>query len=211
MATIPMKEEDGVQEIYTREHGVVKVKENSWQDGGHHIVLAPNGAYQHMSGLPIKDEAEIEAAFGTNDADKQKCLNWFRNRHEQLDNPPRPIVFRSDNTPVFEDGSIPEESDLYNFFSPGPVLSAAIVGLYNYRHNADLSPDFRKPASAQAAQEAARYEDKSKAELDKIEAYKAKERIRQAKARAARAKEKTKAMTAAAAKKTAVKEAPAQA
>ena len=73
------------------------------------------------------------AAFGTNLEDLEKALNWFRHRHEQEANPPRPIGFRADNTPVFADGSIPEEADLYNFFSPGPVLSAAIIGLHNYR------------------------------------------------------------------------------
>jgi hypothetical protein len=157
-----MKDEDGVHEIYTRDHGVVRVLKNSWQDGGHHIVLTPQGVYQHMSGLPIKDEDEIEAAFGTNEDAKQRCLNWFRNRHAQLDNPPRPITFRGDNTPVFEDGSIPEESDLYNFFSPGPVLSAAIVGLHNYRQrkeSGEKAPELRaapkvEPEPAPPAQEA---------------------------------------------------------
>lgn len=136
MGVIPMKEDVG-QEIYTRDHGIVKVDKNSWQDGRFHIVLGPNGAYQHMNGLPVENEEQLVEAFGgyggSNTDALEKALNWFRNRHEQLANPPRPISFRSDNTPVFADGSIPEESDLYNFFSPGPVLSAAIVGLHEFR------------------------------------------------------------------------------
>ena len=132
MATVPMREETG-QEIYTRDHGVVKVEKTSWQDGAFHIVLTPSGAYQHINGLPVQDEEQLIIAFGENTEDLEKALNWFRHRHENEVNPPRPIGFRADNTPVFADGSIPEEADLYNFFSPGPVLSAAIIGLNNYR------------------------------------------------------------------------------
>ena len=50
MGTMPMQEDVG-QEIYTRDHGVVKVDKTSWMDGGFHIVLCPNGAYQHINGL----------------------------------------------------------------------------------------------------------------------------------------------------------------
>jgi len=130
---MPVLQDESGQELYTRDHGTVKVAEKSWMDGGFHIVLCPNGAYQHSNGLPVSSEAELHAAFGSNMEDLEKALNWFRHRHEQEANPPRPIGFRADNTPVFADGTIPEEADIYNFFSPGPVLSAAIVGLYNYR------------------------------------------------------------------------------
>ena len=130
---MPVLQDESGQEIYTRDHGVVKVDKTSWMDGGFHIVLTPNGAYQHINGLPVQDEGQLVAAFGSNTEDLEKALNWFRHRHEQEANPPRPIGFRADNTPVFADGTIPEEADIYNFFSPGPVLSAAIVGLYNYR------------------------------------------------------------------------------
>lgn len=138
MATMPMQEDVG-QEIYTRDHGVVKVDKNSWQDGRYHIVLSPNGAYQHINGLPISNEAEIHEAFGRNEdgtcpneAAMRKCLNWFRNRHDQLENPPRPIVFHSDGYPMFADGSVPDFDDLYDFFKPGPILTAAILALQRY-------------------------------------------------------------------------------
>lgn len=159
MGTIPMKEDAG-QEIYTRDHGVVKVDKNSWQDGRYHIVLSPNGAYQHINGLPIKDEAEIHEAFGVdeegncpNEEAKQKCLNWFRNRHEQLANPPRPIGFHSDGYPMFADGSVPDFDDLYSFFKPGPILTAAIVALqqYNERKGTGVAPkELRKAAPPSA-------------------------------------------------------------
>jgi hypothetical protein len=146
-----MQQEEAGQEIYTRDHGVVKVDKTSWMDGGFHIVLTPSGAYQHINGLPVQDEDQLVAAFGTNTEDLQKALDWFRHRHESILNPPRPIGFRSDNTPVFEDGSIPEESDIYNFFSPGPVLSAAIVGLYNYRQRKESGAAAPAPAPKQTA------------------------------------------------------------
>lgn len=190
-----MQEEAG-QELYTRDHGTVKVDKKSWMDGGLHIVLCPNGAYQHTSGLPIKDEKELRKAFGSNTEDLDKALNWFRNRHEQQANPPRPISFRSDNTPVFDDGSIPEESDLYNFFSPGPVLSAAIVGLHEFRkrkESGQAPPELRKVATptdeplAPPVQAAPALPAENR-----LEAHKVKERARQAKMRAAK-KAKTKA------------------
>jgi hypothetical protein len=128
-----MQEDDGIQEIYTRDHGVVKVLKNSWQDGGHHIVLTPSGSYQHMSGLPIKDEDEIEAAFGTNEGDKQKCLNWFRNRHDQAGKGPRVIGMHPDGYPVFDDGTVPDFEDLYAYFRPGKGLTGMIVALQDYK------------------------------------------------------------------------------
>jgi len=73
MGTIPMKEDVG-QEIYTRDHGTVKVDKNSWQDGRYHIVLCPNGAYQHINGLPISNEAEIHEAFGVDEVIVGKAL-----------------------------------------------------------------------------------------------------------------------------------------
>lgn len=148
MAVIPMKEDVG-QEIYTRDHGTVKVDKNSWQDGRYHIVLCPNGAYQHINGLPIKDEEELVEAFGSNTDDLEKALNWFRNRHDQLANPPRPIGFHSDGYPMFADGSIPDFDDLYSFFKPGAILTAAIVALqqYNERKGTGAPPkELRKTA-----------------------------------------------------------------
>lgn len=145
---MPMQEDVG-QEIYTRDHGTVKVDKTSWMDNGFHVVLCPNGAYQHISGLPIKDERELRAAFGSNKDDLEKALGWFRNRHEQEENPPRPIGFHGDGYPMFSDGTVPDFDDLYAFFKPGPILTAAIVALqqYNERKGTGKAPqELRKGA-----------------------------------------------------------------
>ena len=154
MAMPVLKDESG-QEIYTRDHGVVKVDKTSWMDGRFNIVLTPSGAYQHINGLPVQDESQLVEAFGSNTEDLEKALEWFRHRHEQEVNPPRAIGFHPHGYPVFADGSIPEEADLYNFFSPGPVLSAAIIGLHDYRKRQETGaapPALRKPPPPQVAQ-----------------------------------------------------------
>jgi hypothetical protein len=197
MGVMPMKEDDGVQELYTRDHGTVKVDKKSWQDGGFHIVLCPNGAYQHANGLPVKSEKEIKAAFGSNTADLDKALDWFKNRHDQLENPVRPISFHPDGFPVFADGSVPDFDDLYSFFKPGPILTAAIVSLqqYNERKGTGVAPkELRKaaPPSAETVTEPSERMDSQAApdpttkERDKADALRAKERIRVAKSRAAK-------------------------
>jgi hypothetical protein len=144
-----MQEDTGIQELYTRDHGTVKVDKKSWQDGGFHIVLCPNGAYQHSNGLPVRDEKELKGAFGSNKVDLDKALNWFKNRHDQLENPVRPIAFHADGYPIFADGSVPDFDDLYAFFKPGPILTAAIVALqqYNERKGTGAAPkELRKVA-----------------------------------------------------------------
>ena len=128
----PQQEEVG-QELYTRDHGTVKVDSKSWADGGYHIVLCPNGTYQHASGLPVRDEKELRIAFGSNREDLAKALHWFNNRHDVGENPVRPIGFNSDNVPVFADGTVADFPDLYAFFRPGPILTAAIVALQQYK------------------------------------------------------------------------------
>jgi len=155
MGTMPMKEDDGVQELYTRDHGTVKVDKKSWQDGGFHIVLCPNGAYQHANGLPVKSEKELKAAFGSNTRDLEKALDWFKNRHDQLENPVRPIAFHPDGYPIFADGSVPDFDDLYSFFKPGAILTAAIVALqqYNERKGTGAAPkELRKAAAPDAVE-----------------------------------------------------------
>ncbi len=135
MGVIPMKEDCG-QEIYTRDHGTVKVDTKTWQDGRFHVVLSPNGAYQHINGLPIRSEEELVEAFGgydgANAADLKKAINWFRNRHDQAGKAPRPIGMHPDGYPVFDDGTVPDFDDLYAYFRPGKGLTVMIVALQDY-------------------------------------------------------------------------------
>ena len=134
MGVIPMQEDAG-QELYTRDHGTVKVDKISFMDGGFHIVKCPNGAYMHANGLPVKNEKELRAAISAPELrdELEKALDWFKNRHEQVDNPPRPIAFHGDGYPIFPDGAVPDFDDLYAFFKPGPILTAAIVALQDYK------------------------------------------------------------------------------
>lgn len=148
MATVPMQEDVG-QEIYTRDHGVVKVDKKSWIDGGYHIVLSPNGTYQHITGLPIKNEKELIAAFGSNKEDLERAIHWFRNRHDQEGKAPRPISMHPDGHPVFDDGTVPDFDDLYAYFRPGKGLTGMIVALQDYKdhHGSQTAPkELRKAA-----------------------------------------------------------------
>jgi hypothetical protein len=126
-----MQEDVAGQELYTRDHGTVKVETVSFMDGGYHIVKCPNGTYMHSNGLPVKDEKELRAAIPQ--PFLQDALNWFKNRFEHEANPPRPIGFHGDGYPVFPDGTVPDFDDLYAYFKPGPILTAAIVALQDYR------------------------------------------------------------------------------
>jgi len=136
---IPIRQEPEYQELYTRDHGVVKVVQ-SWQDNNYHIVKTPGGAYMHSNGLPVKNENELRAAFGTNTEELNHAIEWFRNRHEHEENPPRPIGFNSDGVPVFADGSVVDFDDLYAFFKPGPILTAAICALQEYQKGVARKP-----------------------------------------------------------------------
>jgi hypothetical protein len=163
------QQEEVGQEIYTRDHGIVKVDKMSWIDGGYHIVLCPNGTYQHASGLPVRDERELRAAFGTNKADLEKALHWFHHRHEAGENPVRPIGFNSDNVPVFADGTVADFPDLYAFFRPGAILTAAIVELQKYKdkqgpqtHQPKKKEHVKASALAPPAPPAKKKSDKSK-------------------------------------------------
>jgi hypothetical protein len=151
MGVIPIQEDSG-QELYTRDHGTVKIAEMSFQDGGYHIVLCPNGTYMHSNGLPIKDEKELRAAIPP--PFLEDALNWFQRRHEDVDNPPRPIGFNQEGLPVFGDGSVVTEfDDLYAYFKPGPILTAAIVALTAYKKGKEgqQAQAAKKVQAAQAA------------------------------------------------------------
>jgi hypothetical protein len=130
-----MKEDVG-QELYTRDHGTVKVDKVSFMDGGYHIVKCPNGTYMHANGLPIWLERELKAAISAPElADElSKAISWFRNRHTHEVDAPRAIMFHGDGYPIFaDDGTVPDFDDLYAFFKPGPILTAAIVALQDYK------------------------------------------------------------------------------
>lgn len=145
--TMPVvREVPGQQEIYTRDHGTITVAGVSFMDGGFHIVRTPNGGYMHSNGLPIKDESQLQKALAGSPDELEKALHWFRHRHEERANAPRPIGFNPEGVPCFADGSVVTFDDLYAYFKPGPLLTAAIVSLQNYLNS--------KPAPETGFQEA---------------------------------------------------------
>jgi|WetSurMetagenome_2_1015567.scaffolds.fasta_scaffold104942_2 hypothetical protein len=137
MAIPVLAEIPGQQELHTRDHGTVKVAGLSFIDGGLHIVKCPNGAYMHSNGLPVTDIEQLRTAIPN--PFLEDAENWFERRHEQEENPPQPIGFAPAGHPIFADGSIPDFSDLYAYFAPGPILTAAIVALQQY---IDRTPGF---------------------------------------------------------------------
>ena len=148
MGVIPIKQDVG-QELFTRDHGTVRVAELSFIDGGFHIVKCPNGAYMHANGLPVTDEDQLRAAIPN--PFLEDALKWFSRRHELEENPPQPIGFHPQGYPIFADGSVPEFDDLYAYFSPGPILTAAIVALQQYKERTPGEPQQKLRAAAPPA------------------------------------------------------------
>ena len=141
------------QFLGTKNYGVIEVESsfpvaskfdgegNIIQQGGH-IALLANGAYCHVTGLPIASEEEIVAVFTTADGKVIKgseqvlkdALEWFRHRHENEQAPLPRIMFDHQGWPFFETGApVEKEEDLYQCLKAGPVLTAAIVGLHERR------------------------------------------------------------------------------
>jgi hypothetical protein len=136
--TMPVLAEiPGQQELHTRDHGTVKVAGLSFITVDRHIVKCPNGAYMHANGLPVTDIEQLRDTIPH--PFLEEALKWFEHRHEQEENPPQPIGFHPHGYPVFADGSIPDFADLYAYFAPGAILTAAIVALQQY---IDRTPGF---------------------------------------------------------------------
>jgi hypothetical protein len=116
-----------MSQIIGTKNGAIEV-ERSWSDGPHHIALLTNGAYCHISGLPITSKKELQDVLTGEEL--QKALHWFEHRHEEQTKAARRIILEPDGTPIFEDGEpVESPSDLYQFFKPGPVLDGAIRAL----------------------------------------------------------------------------------
>lgn len=163
MAQQVIREEPGTQEIHTRDHGTVKVKELSFIDGGFHIVRTPNGAYQHHNGLPVANEDQLRKAMAGSPDELARALEWYNNRHASMENAPRPIGFNQDGVPCFEDGTVVDFPDLYAFFKPGPILTAAIVALQLFKDGKPQAAAAPAPPAPQKEPEAPKVEAKAPA------------------------------------------------
>lgn len=137
------------QKLFTKKFGEIEV-EQSWVDGANHIALLTNGAYCHITGLPIRSKSELQAVLtGEN---LERALHWFDHRHDDDEKPPRRIMFEPDGTPVFEDGAPVESvSDLVQSLQPGPVLDGAIKALVLKQEGKQAKPPKTEMAPQKAA------------------------------------------------------------
>lgn len=116
------------QLLYTKQFGEIEV-EKSWVNGAHHVARLTNGAYVHITGLPINSKGELEAVLPGEEL--EKSLKWFDHRHDDEEQAKaKKIVFDKDGFPYFEDGSpVKSPSELVQALNPGPVLDAALMAL----------------------------------------------------------------------------------
>lgn len=114
-------------QMIATKNGPIEV-ERSWSEGPHHIALLTNGAYCHITGLPISAKKELQEVLTGEEL--EKALHWFDHRHDEQTKAARRIFLEPDGTPMFDDGTpVESPSDLYQFFKPGPVLDGAIRAL----------------------------------------------------------------------------------
>lgn len=115
-----------VQIIHTDKYGDLKVVKG-FHEGPRVIFLLENGAYVFDSGLPVQDKAELRKAIPAKSL--QAALDWFDNRLDSEENPPRAIKVLRDNRVVFEDDGTDVQNiqDIVAFFGPGPFREAAMI------------------------------------------------------------------------------------
>lgn len=113
------------QLIYTKQFGTLEV-ERSFHEPPYHIAKCTNGAYVHISGLPVNNKAELRKAIPVEYL--QEALDWFDHRHETEGTPPLRVIVNPDGSCEFEDGSsIESTSQLVQALKPGPMLDAALL------------------------------------------------------------------------------------
>ena len=112
------------QILYTKNFGELEVIQ-SWVEPPNHIALLSNGAYVHITGLPVKDKAVLRKTLPVEDL--QASLDWFDHRlDEQAEKPLRVMIDGEDF--IFEDGSpISSIGQLTQAMKPGPMLDAALM------------------------------------------------------------------------------------
>jgi len=141
------------QFIGTKNYGVIEV-DRSWQvaqkngpegepiQQGGHVALLVNGAYCHMSGLPINSPDELRSVFCDYQGNIIRgmemvladSLEWFEHRHENEAAAIPEISFDANGFPKYADGTyLATEDEIYQCLKPGPVMTAAIVGLAERR------------------------------------------------------------------------------
>jgi hypothetical protein len=124
------------QFIHTKNFGSIELEHGGWQNGSFHIARCTNGAYVHITGLPVKAKKEFVQA-GMEGADLEAAKHWFDHRGETAENPSLRVMVEPDGSCIFEDGSpITSISQLTQALKPGPMLDAALLW-FTKRHMAD--------------------------------------------------------------------------
>lgn len=113
------------QMIYTKNFGDLQVV-RSWVEGANHVALLANGAYVHITGLPIMDKAILRKTIPIEYL--PEALDWFEHRHDEKGEQPLRVMFEADGSFTLEDGSpITSISQLTQALKPGPILDAALM------------------------------------------------------------------------------------
>ena len=141
------------QFISTKNYGIIEV-DHSWQvaqkqdpegnliQQGGHIALLVNGAFCHITGMPIGSADELRDVFCKTDGVPlrgmeqvyQDSLEWFAHRFDNLAEAIPEVTFDHNGFPKYADGNYLEtEDEIYKCLKPGAVMTAAIVGLSERR------------------------------------------------------------------------------
>jgi hypothetical protein len=118
-----MEEQRPPQKLYTKKYGELEVIQ-SWAEPPNHIALLSNGAYVHITGVPIADKAVLRKTLPVYDL--QAALDWFEHRDENKAPGIMRLVIDGDDF-VFEDGTqVTSLAQITQALQPGPILEAAL-------------------------------------------------------------------------------------
>ena len=152
------------QKLFTKKFGEIEV-EQSWQEGSYHIARLTNGAYVHITGLPVRTKTELRAVL--RDEALAVAEHWFDHRHDDDEKAPKGIIFRGDDV-LFEDGTpVETPSDLVQSLSPGPGLDAALMVLA-IKMAAKKAVEAKKEQAMQGVKEAVAEEEATKRVAQKV-------------------------------------------
>jgi hypothetical protein len=115
------------QIIHTKDFGDIEV-ERAWVDGTMGIGVTPQGAYVHLSGLPVQSRAELEAVIHDT-AELADACYWLEHRHDITEEAKKRVVCNPNGSYEFEDGTpVNSVVELIDSMGQGnPALEPAIL------------------------------------------------------------------------------------
>lgn len=131
------------QKLYTKKYGELEVV-RSWNEPPNHIAQLSNGAFVHITGVPIEDKAALRRTIHDL-GELQMALDWFDHRHDKQEDAPMKVLTDGADF-FFEDGSpITNISQLTQAMKPGAVLDAAL-SWFTRKQDADKQAAGQKTA-----------------------------------------------------------------